>query len=178
MYDNSKETEATKKEIEIRGRYLMMACDIEFSLFCIIMYSSPDPHNHARTGNFRKMRMANKIECAIKDLKTHKPLYYDEYEEDLNKLKVFNTIRNDMAHHKGSFNKVDDLSIFTITYIEELNGIEGFLYKDYTEKYILESVELFSILNSNLHILSEQLKKDLDLNDALSDSVQPNNPYS
>ena len=61
MYDILKENNATKKEIEIRGRFLMMACDIEYCLLNIIMFCNPDPGNHERVGQFKEMRMAGTL---------------------------------------------------------------------------------------------------------------------
>ena len=53
MYDIIKEVPDTKKEIEIRGRYLMMACDIEYCMLNIIMFCNPDPNTHERAGQFK-----------------------------------------------------------------------------------------------------------------------------
>ena len=60
MYDISKENAATKKEIEIRGRYLMMACDIEYCLLNIIMFCNPDPGNMKGLGNLKKCEWQEK----------------------------------------------------------------------------------------------------------------------
>jgi len=67
----------TIAEIDIRGRFIMMACDVEWTMLYIMMYSSPDPINQLRRFNSDEMRMDNKIECTISDLKKYKPHYYE-----------------------------------------------------------------------------------------------------
>ena len=72
------DTPATIKEIEIRGRLIMLACDIEFCLLNIIIFCNPTPNNHERTGKFKKMLMQGKVDCVICDMKKYKPLYYND----------------------------------------------------------------------------------------------------
>jgi len=159
MYDISKENKSTKKEIEIRGRYLMMACDIEYCLLNIILFCNPDPHNHERVGQFTEMKMASKINNVIKDLREYKPDYYNEFKEDLNGLEEFRMVRNDMSHCKGDFPNEPDLNIFRIIYPERENksdktNLKEFMkYKEYTDAYINESVNRFAILNNHLSAL-------------------------
>jgi hypothetical protein len=65
-------TEAQKiefLEMEIRGRFLMMACDIEWTMLMIMTHCAPNPLEQR---DFKDMRMHNKIECTIADLKRHK----------------------------------------------------------------------------------------------------------
>ena len=56
-------------EIDIRGRFMMMAVDIEWSMLQIILYSAPDPNNHRRVGRFEGMMMNEKIAYRFKLLK-------------------------------------------------------------------------------------------------------------
>ena len=170
MYDTSKENEGAKREIEIRGRYLMMACDIEFSLLCIIMYCSPDPNNQHRLGQFTDMHMSEKINNAICDLKKYNISYYLEFKKEFDGLEEFRIVRNDMAHCVGMFPKAPDLSIFKIDFIDKedkknkQNKNEWFAFKEYTEDYILESLERFKNINSRLFSLWRVLQAEFDAN--------------
>ena len=181
MYDISKENEETKKEIEIRGRYLMMACDIEFSLLCIIMYCSPDPHNQHRLGQFTDMHMSEKINNAICDIKKYNYNYYLEFKNEFDGLEEFRIVRNDMAHCVGMFPKAPDLSVFKIDFIDKedkkdkLNKNEWFRYKEYTETYILESLERFKTINSRLMSLWMVLKTEFDTGIKSPPLVRPTN---
>src|SRR5262245_61815404 len=141
MYDDSKETPETKKEIEIGGRYIMMSCDIEFSLLCIIMYCSTDPYNQTRLGQFSDMRLTEKINNAICDLKNYNNNYYLEFKSAFDGLEEFRIVRNDIAHCAGMFPQAPDLSIFKIDFIDKedkkdkQNKNEWFKYKVYTDIY-------------------------------------------
>lgn len=161
MYDISKETAATKKEIEIRGRYLMMSCDIEYCLLNIIMFCNPDPHNHERAGKFKEMQMGGKINNVICDMKKYKPDYYTEFKAAFDGLEEFRLVRNDIAHNKGDFPNDPDLSIFRITFVERDNsGIEALMYKDYTHTYIQESIGRFAKINGELSALWIRLYRE------------------
>lgn len=166
MYDTSKENAETKKEIEIRGRYLMMCCDIEYCLLNIIMFCNPDPNNHERAGQFKEMKMANKIESVICDMKKYEMQHYLNFKVAFDMLDDFRRIRNDMCHCKGSFPNAPDLSVFRILYIEKADSLdkqdkrEYFMYRDYTSEFIENSVMDFGKINNYLgtlwHILSEK----------------------
>ena len=161
MYDISKENDAIKKEIDIRGRYMMMACDIEYCLLNIIMFCNPDPHNHERAGQFKKMQMNGKIENVICDIKKYKTAYYNEFKESFDGLEEFRIVRNDMAHNKGDFPNEPDFSIFRVTYVEkDSNGIEAMMYKDYTDTFIQESINRFAKINGDLSALWFRLYKE------------------
>ena len=163
MYDISKENSSTKREIEIRGRFLMLACDIEYCLLNIIMFCNPDPGNHERVGKFKEMHMAGKINNVIADLKKYKPNYYSKFKNDLDGLEEFRIVRNDMSHCKGDFPNDSDLSIFRIIFIEkDENGIEGIRYKEYTDEYISKSFNNFAILNARLSALWLRLSDDFN----------------
>lgn len=162
MYSLSNENEETKKEIDIRGRYLLMSCDIEFALFGIIIYCNPDPVNHERTEQFRKMHMYEKINNAIADLKKYKLPYYQEFKEWFDGLEEFRLVRNDMAHNKGNFPMSPDLSVFRITFVDKdpADGINKLMYRDYTETYIRESIDRFAKINGNLSALWIRMYKE------------------
>ena len=163
MYDISKENPATKKEIEIRGRYLMMACDIEYCLLNIIMFCNPDPGNHERVGQFKEMRMAGKINNVITDLKKYKPTYYSEFKKDLDGLEEFRIVRNDMSHCKGDFTNEPDLSVFRIVFVDkDENGIEGIKYREYTTEYIKLCIDNFALLNARLSALWIRLSNEFN----------------
>lgn len=164
MYDISKENVATKKEIEIRGRYLMMACDIEYSLLNIIMFCNPDPGNHERVGKFKGMRMAQKINNVIADLKKYKPNYYSEFKKELDSLEEFRIVRNDMSHCKGDFPNELDLSFFRIVFVDkDETGVERIKYKNYTNEYIKQTIDNFAVLNERLFALSVGLSNEFNL---------------
>jgi len=145
-------------EIDIRGRYLMMACDIEYSLLNIMAYSAPDPQNQVR--RFKKMMMNQKIECTIADLKKYKSTYYDQYKDVLDELEEFRLIRNDMAHHTIEFHDNNDLTKFRTLFIDEDNGIEVMKYREYTLSFMAESVVRFRKSNKVLAELVFRLKND------------------
>lgn len=173
MFDPSTENSQTKKEIEIRGRYLVMACDIEFSMLNVIMFCHPDPYNHTRAGQFKRMQMAGKIQNMIADLKQYKMSYYQMFENDLKDLEEFRIVRNDMAHAIGRFTN-EDLSVFRIDYVDvDENGTERMYYKEYTEDYIRESLNLFSHLNGILFALWMKLKAEFELNQNNASSHSP-----
>lgn len=125
-------------ETEVRGKVVTLSIDIEFSLLAIMAYSSPDPYNQQR--EFKKMTMGNKIDCAIADLKKHKPEYFAQYEIELAKLEEFRIVRNDMAHHRMDFPEVGNNQVFRIYYVDLFDGKEAMHYKDYTLDYIHDFV--------------------------------------
>lgn len=79
-------TEAIQElaEIDIRGRFMNMACDMEMAMLHIMVYCSPDPYNQKR--KFYKMFMHEKIQNTIADLKNYKPQLYKKYEDELMQL--------------------------------------------------------------------------------------------
>jgi len=162
-YNLETENPEVRKEIDIRGRMLMFACDIEYCLLNIIAFCSPDPYNHARTGQFHSMRMKNKIDNAICDIKRHNIQYYYEFEEAFNSLDRFREVRNDMAHFKSDFPN-GDLSKFKVVYVEKdaATGIEGIRSRVYTDAIIIELYNLFAITNARLSALWFRLKAEFD----------------
>lgn len=149
----------TIAEIDIRGRFLMMACDIEFTMLYIMIYCSPDPLNQVRRFNSDDMTMHNKIECTICDLKKYKPEHYATYKDELEKLWEFKTIRNDLAHLKMFFDKDSNFKLFKLLKIQDdENGQERLFYKPYTIEYLKESLKKFVDLNMTLFKLVEKLR--------------------
>ncbi|HVM88726.1 MAG TPA: hypothetical protein VMT76_11105 [Puia sp.] len=65
------------------------------------------------------MRMHNKIECTISDLKKYKPHYYEEYKDKLEKFWEFKIVRNDLVHLKLLFDKNSDFKTFTFLLIKD-----------------------------------------------------------
>lgn len=148
----------TIAEIDIRGRYLMMAADLEFCLLNILAYSTPDPLNQIR--RFKKMMFNDKVLCTIKDLKKYKRNYYNQYKDDLDKLDEFRIIRNEMAHNKIDFPFKGDLSRFHVVFVDEENGVEGIKLKEYTLPYLKDSIDRFRKLNVVFAQLWLSLKDD------------------
>lgn len=177
-YDFSNESAETKMEIQIRGRYAMMACDIEFCLFNLIAFCNPDPHNHERIGQFSEMQMAAKINNAVCDMKKYKLAYYEEFKEYFDGLQEFKDVRNDMAHCIGKFTD-EKLSVFRITYAaktdpkNKANKDERMMYKDYTSQYIEESLNRFAKINQKLAMLWFRLKYEFDQKSETHPFVHP-----
>ena len=157
------ESAKTKKEIDIRGRFMMMACDIEYCLFNIIMFCNPDPHHHERMGQFKKMRMNAKIDGAIADMKKYKADYYKEFEEEFNSLEEYRKVRNDMSHAVGIFPNDPDLSIFRISFVDELEGVPRMRWRDYPDTYIASAFSQFSKINLKLTILWKRLADEANV---------------
>lgn len=97
---------------------MSMACDIEWTLLHIIVFSSPDPD---RQRQFHKMHMHEKIQNTIADLKTYKPDQYSKYKNELEELWEFKRVRNDMAHHKIMWEGENEktLKVFKMYSIDE-----------------------------------------------------------
>ncbi len=148
----------TLAEIDVRGRFLMMSADIEFTLLLIMTYLSPDPLNQAR--RFKGMMMHNKIESTISDIKKYKPDLYIEYEQHLIQLWEFKIIRNDMAHHRMHFENVDPPSYFEIYYVDEDQGIERLATKRYLIKDAVETIRNFRRLNMTLYSLFQTIQEE------------------
>ena len=155
-------SENAKIEANIRGWFMMMACDIEHTLLRILANCSPDPLNQIRRFNSDEMRMHNKIECTICDLKKHKPLYYDEYKDQLELLWEFKTVRNDLAHLKMTIDKKSNPMIFNLWLIaDDVNGKDKLHYKPYTYDYLETCLVKFRQLNIELEGLADRLLDDI-----------------
>ncbi len=151
----------TLVEIDIRGRFLMMACDIELTLIYVSLYCAPDPLNPRQ---FEGQTMYNKIENAISDLKKHKPQYYEEYKDELDKLWHFREVRNDLAHYKLIIPKENKYNEFQFLVIQKnAEGKERLHYKPYTKDYLAECLNKFRLLNLTLAKLVEKLDADFKL---------------
>jgi hypothetical protein len=151
----------TLVEIDIRGRFLMMACDIELTLIYISLYCAPDPLNPRK---FEGLMMHNKIDNAISDLKKHKPEYYEEYKDELEKLWHFKEVRNDLAHYKLMPQPNKDFKEFHFLVIQKnAEGKERLHYKPYTLEYLTECLNKFRLLNLTLAELVNKLDKDFKI---------------
>ena len=140
----------------------MMACDIEWTMLHIMMHCAPDPQNQIRRFNSDEMRMHNKIECTIADLKKYKPVLYDQYKDELEKLWEFKQVRNDLSHHKLLIEDNTDFKEFMFLFIKDgETGKEKLYYKLYTFEYLQECLTKFAKLEVTLAQLVETLKKDL-----------------
>lgn len=158
------DSDNTLVEIDIRGRFIMMAVDVEFTLLHIMMFCAPDPQHQLRRFNSEEMRMHNKIECTIADLKKYKPHYYEEYKDELAKLWEFKTVRNDLAHLKltikaGQKSKFEFFQFYFIQ--DNENGEDSLFYKDYTMEYFKEILKKFTALEMTLATLAERLKAEI-----------------
>lgn len=142
-------------EIDIRGRFMMMACDIEWSMLNIIMYSTTDPNNHHRVNQFKGMMMHEKIQCIICDLKKYHPNFYIEYKEHIDMLVEFKEVRNDMGHYRLDFED-ETLKSFKMPYIGEENGELRVLCKRYTLEKMKDIVSRFR--KANLKLMELVLK--------------------
>jgi len=143
-------------EIDIRGRFMMMACDIEWSMLNIIIYSTTDPNNHHRVNQFKGMMMNEKIQCLICDLKKYHSKLYDEYKENIDMLMEFKEVRNDMGHYRLDFED-DTLKSFKMPYIGEENGELRVLWKKYTIEQMKDIVTRFRKANIKLMELVAKL---------------------
>ena len=133
-------------DIDIRGRFMQMSADIEWSMLHIILYSAPDPNNHRRVNQFEGMMMNEKIECTICDLKKNKPYYYSEYKEYLDMLLKFKEVRIDMGHYRLNFED-KTLQSFKMPYIGNVCGELRVLYKTYTLSQMKDIVDRFRKAN-------------------------------
>ena len=132
-------------EIEIRGRFMMMAADIEWSMLHIIIYSAPDPNIHHRANQFQGMMMNEKIECTICDLRKNKVNYYNEYKEYLDMLIEF---------------KDDTFSSFKMLYVGSECGELKICYKTYTLVRMMEIITRFRKANFKFMELVKKLESD------------------
>ena len=148
-------------EIDIRGRFMMMSCDIEWSMLHIILYSSKDPNNHHRINQFKGMMMNEKIECTICDLKKYHPSYYGEYKEYIDVLIEFKEVRNDMGHYRLDFDD-NSLKSFKMPYIGEKDGEVRVLWKLYTVENMRDIVTRFRKANIKLMELVSKLYNDYE----------------
>lgn len=146
-------------EIEISGRFMMMAADIEWSMLHIIIYSAPDPNIHHRANQFQGMMMNEKIECTICDLRKNKVNYYNEYKEYLDMLIEFKDVRNDMGHYKLEF-KDDTFSSFKMLYVGSECGELKICYKTYTLVRMMEIITRFRKANLKFMELVQKLESD------------------
>lgn len=146
-------------EIDIRGRFMMMACDIEWSMLNIMIYSTDDPHNHHRANKFEGMMMHEKIQNTICDLKRHHPELYDEYKTEMGQLMEFKEVRNDMGHYPLDFDD-DTLTSFKMKYIGNDGNTEKTMYKYYTIVQMKDIITKFRNANVRLAELVKKLSDD------------------
>lgn len=167
-YNSKPESEAVQKEIEIRGRFITMSCDLEFSLLNIIMYTSADPYDQKRMGDFTTMHLNEKIQNATCDLKDYNMSYYVEFKDYFDVLDEFRQVRNHMAHALGFFTDEIALDVFRVSYIDKenkkdkSNKTEWFAYKEYTEVYIVDSLNRFLNAIQHIAMLHFRLKQEFD----------------
>lgn len=174
MYDISKENKETTTEISIRGRYLMMSCDIEYCLLNIICFCNPDPNNHERSGQFKGMNMGGKIQNVICDMQKYKPHYYAALKSYFDGLAEFKDVRNDMAHNKGHFEDgVDDAPFILTSVALDENNIERLQRREYSPEYIKDSLDRFSAINGALAALWMKLKIEFDQSSGTHPFVYP-----
>lgn len=161
--DIIKESSEAAIEASIRGRFMMMACDVEYSLLRIMTNCSPDPLNQIRRFNSEEMGMHNKIEATICDLKKYKADYYKEYKNRLATLWEFKIIRNDLAHYKMTIDKNADPILFNLWLIsDDVNGKDKLHYKPYTADYLEISLNKFRQLNIDMEELADRLLADIE----------------
>ena len=158
------DTPSTAKEIEIRGRLIMLSCDIEFCLLNIILFCNPDPNNHERAGEFKGLKMGGKIEKVVCDMKKYKPAYYDVLKGYFDGLAEFKEVRNNIAHHKGNFPNDPDLDVFEMLFVRhDENNVERIAFISYTDEQIEGFIERFYNINGALSALWMKLKQEFDL---------------
>lgn len=145
-------------EIDIRGRFMAMACDVEWSLLFIMAYASPNPNKSSRL--FEKMTMGKKIEKVICDLKKYKPDHYEKNKESLEKLWEFGEIRNEMAHYRMTVFDYGNSILLEMKYMGEENHLEVRKSKDYTIEFINDTIKRFNELNLIFSGLAKQLKSE------------------
>jgi len=128
-------------EIDIRGRFMMMACDLEWSLFCIMLYCNA--FNPKKVRRYKKMMMAQKIDCTIADLKHYNMNYFLEFEDSFDMLEEFKELRNYFGHCRMRFEESQKPSYFEVFYVDEVNGQEKILTKHFTFAYIKDAINRF-----------------------------------
>lgn len=136
-------------EIDIRGRFMMMSCDIEWTLLNIMLYSSDDPNNHHRVNKFEGKNMNEKIQNAVCDLKRYHPSCYEEYKFELGLLMEFKAIRNDLAHYRLIFED-ETLQSFKMQYVGNDGEEERVMYKTYIVSELKSVINQFR--NANLKL--------------------------
>ena len=150
--------EANKIEIDLRGRFMTMACDLEWSLFIIMAFAWPDPNKSKRL--FQEMTMGTKIQCVIADLKKYKPEHYEQHKESLGKLWEFHEIRNAMAHHRMTIHDYGTPVLIEMNYMGDENSFETRKSKNYTLEYINNAILRFKELSLVFNGLAEQLRAE------------------
>ena len=153
--------EALLKEIEVRGRYLSMSCDIEYCLLQILIFCNPDPNNHDRSGKFKKMTMGDKINTVICDMKDYKQTEYIQYKTWFDCLEEFRKIRNHAAHDKMEFiNKELNPVRFTFLQYDEATGKEWSRFAELPDLFIQQSLQRFGSINHHLGMLWKTLQDE------------------
>ena len=145
---------ALLKEINVRGRYLTMSCDIEYCLLNIILFCNPNPTDHDRAGQFKQMTMGGKIDAVICDMKEYKNADYLQYKEYFDGLTEFRNIRNHAAHDKAEFiNEQLDTIKFTFLDSEKKGEKPYGKYVNLPDLFIEQSLIRFGKINYYLGFL-------------------------
>lgn len=145
---------ANEREIQVRGKYLTMSCDIEYCLLNIIIFCNPTPDSNIRIGKFIKMTMGDKINAVICDMKKYKMDDYLLYKQYFDGLEEFRKVRNHAAHDKAEFiNKELEPIQFTFLDTESKGAREWAKVADFTALYIEQSLKRFGTINHYLGLL-------------------------
>ncbi len=111
------------REVNIRGRVMTFATEIELLLIKVILFSIYNPDEDILR-SFVRMTMGKKIETAIKDLQKYKPEVYVEYSHLFDSLSKLVEFRNHMAHCQMAWNE-DNPSYITVIDFEKIQGVRN-----------------------------------------------------
>lgn len=145
-------------EVELRGRFMMMACDLEWQLFSIMIYCNV--FDQKKTRKYKGMMMAKKIDCTIADLKKYNLDYYSEFKDAFDSLEEFKKLRNYFGHNRMRFEEAKHPSNFSFFYIDESNGAERIHQKSYTMSEMLDAIKRFRKLQQVFMTLVGRLQEE------------------
>ena len=152
---------ANEREMQVRGQYLTMSCDIEYCLLNITLFCNPTPDSHDRVGKFIKMTMGEKINNVICDMKKYKMDDYILNKEYFDGLEEFRKIRNHVAHDKAEFiNKELEPIRFAFLDTETKGAREWAKYAELPALYITQSLQRFGTINHFLALLWMKYEKE------------------
>lgn len=139
-------------EIELRGFYLSIACDIEYLLAditCACLVNNDDEKEGVRETLFENVMMSKKINMAINALKRYNKNYYTIHKDCFDKFIELNGLRNKFAHSRITGDPEEkDYTIVIFEYIKDGKTVKR--------------QENFHELYGNLLKYREAVKKMLD----------------
>lgn len=154
-------TEMNEKEIELRGRYLSIACDLDYILTELICICFIDKHIYRKTFKIlmlERILMGRKLSILEKALHDYNEEYFNKYKRTFNSIKILVENRNLFAH--STITSGEDKNTFIFEYIKDSEIKTKSLKIDTLFKQlggyetdIFELVELFNLLISEKNYL-------------------------